>query len=77
MRAGLIVVALTMGLSSTALAQSFIAPGGSDVPSSGLNGLSKAERKRVCTMSADDRNMKGITRQQYRAACRGRPIPRG
>jgi hypothetical protein len=77
MRAGLISVILTIGLTSAALAQSFTAPGGSDVPSSGLNGLSKAERKRVCTMSADDRKLKGITRQQFRAACRGRPIPRG
>jgi hypothetical protein len=77
MRAGLFALMLTMSLPTAVLAQTFIAPGGSDVPSSGLAGLSKAERKRVCTMSADDRKLKGITRQQFRAACRGRPIPRG
>jgi hypothetical protein len=77
MRTGLLCVFLMMGLPGSALAQSYIGPAGSDVPSSGLAGLSKAERKRVCTLSADDKKMKGITRQQYRAACRGRPVPRG
>lgn len=71
--AGLFIATLLTGAAS---AQSYSAPAGSDVPSSGLNGLSKADRKAVCTMSADDRHLKGITRQQYRAACRGRPIPR-
>lgn len=65
-----------VALTGAASAQSYSAPAGSEVPGSGLNGLSKADRKKVCTMSADDRNLKGITRQQYRAACRGRPIPR-
>ncbi|WP_375465556.1 hypothetical protein [uncultured Methylobacterium sp.] len=72
--AGLVGLAFLTGAAS---AQSYSAPAGSDVPGSGLNGLSKADRKKVCTMSADDRHMKGISRQQYRAACRGRPIPRG
>ena len=76
MRRSLLSFLLLLVLPASALAQTFVEPGGSDVPGSGLGGLSKAERKRVCTMSADEKNLKGITRQQYRAACRGRPIPR-
>ena len=77
MRLGSLCIVAMMGLPASALAQSYIGPGGTDVPGSGLAGLSKADRKRVCTMSADEKQLKGITRQQYRAACRGRPIPRG
>lgn len=77
MRDTLVGVVVLLSLTGAAAAQSYNAPSGSDVPGSGLNGLGKAERKRVCTMSADDRDLHGITRQQYRAACRGRPIPRG
>ena len=77
MRHTLVVAVVLLSLTGTASAQSYNAPSGSDVPGSGLNGLSKADRKRACTMSADDRHLRGITRQQYRAACRGRPVPRG
>ncbi len=77
MRLGFLCIVVMMGLPASALAQTYIEPGGSDVPGSGLGGLSKAERKQVCTMSADEKRLKGITRQQYRAACRGRPVPRG
>ena len=77
MRAKFLCIALIVGLPTSSFAQSYIGPGGSDVPGSGLAGLSKADRKKVCTMSADEKKLKGITRQQYRAACRGRPVPRG
>lgn len=71
-KAGTIVMALW---AAPVMAQSYNAPAPTDVPPSGIAGLSKAERKRVCTLVADDRHMTGLIRQQYRAACRGRPIP--
>ena len=68
-----VVVLLT--LAGPAMAQTYIAPSGTDIPSSGLGGLSKADRKKVCTLLADDRRMTGPQRQRFRAACRGRAIP--
>lgn len=67
---------LVFGLPATALAQSYTAPAPTDVPSTGTRELSKADRKVACTQQADRRNMRGLSRQQYRAACRGRPIPK-
>ncbi|KAB1072751.1 hypothetical protein [Methylobacterium planeticum] len=63
-------------LAIPAQAQTYISPSPTDVPSSGYGGLSKADRKKACTLAADNRHMTGLSRQQYRAACRGRPIPR-
>ncbi|MCJ2010342.1 hypothetical protein MKK70_25135 [Methylobacterium sp. E-041] len=64
-------------LTTSGLAQSYTAPAPTDVPSSGTKSLNKADRKIACTQEADRRNMRGLSRQQYRAACRNRPIPRG
>jgi hypothetical protein len=72
----LLSVVVLAGLAGPAAAQTYIAPAGTDIPSSGLGGLSKADRKKVCTLLADDRRMTGPERQRFRAACRGRPIPR-
>ena len=42
----------------------------------GTKFLDKRDRKVACTGAADKRGLRGLTRQQFRAACRGRPIPR-
>ena len=69
---------LVLALLTTAgLAQSYTAPAPTDVPSSGTKSLNKADCKIACTQEADRRNLRGLRRQQYRAACRNRPIPRG
>jgi len=68
--------ALVAALSTTSLAQSYTAPSPTDVPSTGTKELNKADRKMACTQQADRRNMHGLARQQFRAACRGRPIPK-
>ena len=68
-------LALLVALPGVGLAQSYTAPAPTDVPSSGTKELSKADRKTACTQEADRRNMRGLPRQQYRAACRGRAIP--
>ena len=67
---------LIVGLPTVALAQSYTAPTPTDVPATATRELSKADRKTACTQEADRRNMRGLRRQQYRAACRGRPIPK-
>lgn len=69
---GLCVV---IGLPAGALAQSYTAPSPTDVPTTGTRELNKADRKMACTQQADRRSMHGLSRQQFRAACRGRPIP--
>lgn len=63
-------------LPSAVLAQSYTAPTPTDVPATATKELSKADRKTACTQEADRRNLRGLRRQQYRAACRGRPIPK-
>lgn len=65
-----------IGLPVAAIAQSYTAPAPTDVPTTGTRVLNKADRKTACTQQADRRNMHGLARQQYRAACRGRPIPK-
>lgn len=67
---------LVFGMPAAALAQSYTAPAPTDVPTTGTRELNKADRKMACTQQADRRNMHGLSRQQYRAACRGRPIPK-
>lgn len=62
-------------LTTSGMAQSYAAPAPTDVPSSGTKSLNKADRKIACTQEADRRNLRGLRRQQYRAACRNRPIP--
>ncbi|MCJ2142822.1 hypothetical protein [Methylobacterium sp. E-066] len=69
-------LALLIALPGAAAAQSYTAPAPTDVPSSGTRELNKADRKTACTQEADRRNMRGLPRQQYRAACRGRAIPK-
>lgn len=66
---------LVFALPAAALAQSYTAPTPTDVPATATKKLSKADRKTACTQEADRRNMRGLPRQQYRAACRGRRIP--
>ncbi|MGY2053013.1 hypothetical protein [Methylobacterium sp. JK268] len=53
------------------------APVPTGVPATGTRELGKADRKAACTAVADREGLRGRRRQQYRAACRGRPIPRG
>ncbi len=65
-----------IGMSNAVLAQSYVSPSPTDVPTTGTRELNKADRKMACTQAADRRNMKGLSRQQFRAACRGRPIPK-
>ncbi|NEU12896.1 hypothetical protein G3T14_12210 [Methylobacterium sp. BTF04] len=60
----------------SSFAQSYAAPAPTNVPTTGTRYLSKADRKAACTGTADRAGMKGLSRQQYRAACRGRPIPK-
>ncbi|MGU3537302.1 hypothetical protein [Methylobacterium sp. A54F] len=67
---------LLAGPAGAALAQSYTAPAPTAVPSTGTRFLNKADRKAACTGVADRRGMRGLSRQQFRAACRGRPIPR-
>ena len=72
-------VALTVSLVAfppMCFAQSYSAPAPTSVPNTGTRFLSKADRKAACTGVADRRGMKGLSRQQFRAACRGRPIPK-
>lgn len=66
---------LVLALPAAALAQSYTAPTPTDVPATATKELNKADRKTACTQEADRRNMRGLRRQQYRAACRGRRIP--
>ncbi|MBE7198204.1 MAG: hypothetical protein INR70_10430 [Parafilimonas terrae] len=68
--------ALFAALSTASLAQSYTAPSPTDVPTTGTKELNKADRKTACTQQADRRGMRGLSRQQFRAACRGRPIPK-
>lgn len=66
-----------IAISSPSFAQSYNSPGPTSVPTTGTRYLNKADRKVACTGTADQRGMKGLSRQQFRAACRGRPIPKG
>ncbi len=66
---------LVFVLPAAALAQSYTAPTPTDVPATATKELNKADRKTACTQEADRRNLRGLRRQQYRAACRGRAIP--
>ncbi|TGD99307.1 hypothetical protein [Methylobacterium nonmethylotrophicum] len=75
LKSALIVLVLA-GSMSAANAQSYTAPSPTDVPTTATRTLSKADRKVACTGAADRRGLRGLTRQQFRAACRGRPIPR-
>ena len=75
-KATLVTLSLTL-VASPCLAQSYEAPTPTAVPTTGTKYLNKADRKTACTGTADSPRMKGLSRQQYRAACRGRPIPRG
>lgn len=65
-----------MVLPTVSFAQSYSAPAPTNVPTTGTRFLSKADRKMACTGTADRAGLKGLRRQQYRAACRGRPIPK-
>lgn len=67
---------LLIALPNVSFAQSYSAPAPTNVPTTGTRFLSKADRKAACTGVADRRGMKGLSRQQYRAACRGRQIPK-
>ncbi|MCJ2052473.1 hypothetical protein [Methylobacterium sp. J-070] len=69
-------LSLLLALPATGLAQSYTAPSPTDVPTTGTKELNKADRKTACTQQADRRSMHGLSRQQFRAACRGRPIPK-
>ncbi|MGX7705304.1 hypothetical protein [Methylobacterium sp. Gmos1] len=75
LKAALIVLVLA-GTAGAAHAQSYTAPSPTDVPTTATRVLSKADRKAACTGAANRRGLRGLTRQQFRAACRGRPIPR-
>ncbi|GJD35334.1 hypothetical protein [Methylobacterium aerolatum] len=70
-----LAILLSTGVPAGALAQSYTAPAPTDVPTTGTRELNKADRKMACTQAADRRSMRGLSRQQFRAACRGRPIP--
>lgn len=70
------LAASLMVLPTLSMAQSYIAPSPTNVPTTGTRYLNKADRKMACTQTADRRGMKGLSRQQFRAACRGRPIPK-
>lgn len=70
-------VVLMSAAAMPAFAQSYVSPSPTDVPASGVQGLTKADRKKACTLVADNRHMTGLQRQRYRAACRGRPLPKG
>lgn len=70
------LVVFLIALPAASFAQSYTAPAPTNVPNTGTRFLSKADRKVACTGVADRRGMKGLSRQQYRAACRGRPIPK-
>ncbi len=71
-----VIVLILAGTAGAACAQSYVAPSPTGVPTTATRGLSKADRKLACTGAADRRGLHGLTRQQFRAACRGRPIPR-
>ena len=75
LRAVIVAAALAV-FPAVGFAQSYTAPAPTNVPATGTRFLNKADRKAACTGTADRRGLKGLTRQQYRAACRGRPIPR-
>lgn len=74
-KVSIVAVSLTM-LPVTSFAQTYISPAPTNVPTTGTRYLNKADRKAACTGTADRAGMKGLSRQQYRAACRGRPIPK-
>lgn len=65
-----------LAVPTSSFAQSYVSPGPTSVPTTGTRYLNKADRKMACTGTADREGLKGLTRQQYRAACRGRPIPK-